>query len=308
MIFPVSGVETWFWLPPLVALVIAFVSSLVGISGAFLLLPFQMSVLNFTSPSVSATNLVFNLVAIPSGVWRYFREGRMAWPLSGIIVLGSLPGMITGFYLRVWLLADATDFKLFVGSVLLYVGYLQLAEYLPWRKPQRSNLEQKFAEHAARHTGVTTGLAQDARIQLRHFSLSRVEYDFWGESFSFNTLGMLLMAFGVGIVSGVYGIGGGAIIAPFCVAIFRIPVYAVAGAALASTLITSVAGVFVYSLLSVPAGVSTQPDWALGILFGTGGMVGMYLGARCQKFVPQKILKLLMGGLLVVIALQYFAT
>lgn len=76
--FPVSGVTTWLWLPPLVGLAISFCTSMVGVSGAFLLLPFQMSVLGYVAPSVSATNLVFNLVAIPGGVWRYAREGRMS--------------------------------------------------------------------------------------------------------------------------------------------------------------------------------------------------------------------------------------
>lgn len=116
---------------------------------------------------------------------------------------------------------------------------------------------------------------------------------------------MLLLAFVVGIIGGTYGIGGGAIIAPFCVAIFRLPVYTVAGAALAGTLITSVAGVALYSVLPAPPGTVTAPDWALGLLFGLGGVGGMYLGARCQKFVPQKILKLFLGGLLTVLAGQY---
>jgi uncharacterized membrane protein YfcA len=48
---------------------------MVGISGAFLLLPFQMSVLGYVGPSVSATNLVFNLYAAPGVVWRYAHEG-----------------------------------------------------------------------------------------------------------------------------------------------------------------------------------------------------------------------------------------
>ena len=42
-----------------------------GISGAFLLLPFQMSMLNYTAPSVTGTDHVFNIVAIPSVVYRY---------------------------------------------------------------------------------------------------------------------------------------------------------------------------------------------------------------------------------------------
>jgi hypothetical protein len=75
LLFATSGVETWLWLPPLAAFVVSFFGSMVGISGAFLLLPFQMSVLGYVGPSVSATNLVFNLYATPGGVWRYAHEG-----------------------------------------------------------------------------------------------------------------------------------------------------------------------------------------------------------------------------------------
>jgi len=303
--FPVSGVHTWLWLPPLVAFVISFFSSMVGVSGAFLLLPFQMSVLNFTTPAVSSTNMVFNLVAIPSGVWRYIREGRMAWPLTWIVVAGTLPGIFIGYYVRVQYLPDPRHFKLFAGCVLLYIGYRLLSEFAPWKIRVLSKLDEKFATQAGQTRGIAAGLDMDATIRVRHFSLARVEYDFWGEPFSFSTMGMLLLAFVVGIIGGIYGIGGGAIIAPFCVAIFRLPVYTVAGAALAGTLVTSVVGVILYSVLPAPPGLPTRPDWALGLLFGVGGMAGMYLGARCQKFVPQRTLKLILGGLLILLALQY---
>lgn len=72
-LFPVSGVTTSIFLPPLVAFVISALTSLGGVSGAFILLPFQMSYLGFTSPAVTSTNFVFNIVAIPSGVYRYFK-------------------------------------------------------------------------------------------------------------------------------------------------------------------------------------------------------------------------------------------
>jgi len=305
--FPISGVQTWLWLPPLVAFVISFFSSMVGISGAFLLLPFQMSVLNFTTPSVSSTNLVFNLVAIPSGVWRYVKEGRMAWPLTWIIVVGTLPGIGIGYYVRIWYLPNPHQFKLFAGCVLLYIGYRLLSEFVPWKAKSQSKLDEKFKAQAKQATGLSAGLTADATIRIRHFSLSKVEYEFWGETFSFSTMGMFVMAFVVGIIGGIYGIGGGSIIAPFCVAIFGLPVYTVAGAALAGTLATSVVGVILYSVLPAPAGMLTHPDWPLGLLFGFGGIAGMYLGARCQKFVPQKALKLLLGGILVLLALQYIA-
>lgn len=62
MYLPVSGVEVAPWLPPLVAFLIASCTTSSGISGGVLLLPFQMSVLGFISPSVSPTNLIYNIV------------------------------------------------------------------------------------------------------------------------------------------------------------------------------------------------------------------------------------------------------
>ncbi len=108
MFFEVAGITAPLWLPPLAGFVLAFFCSMVGISGAFLLMPFQMSVLGYVAPSVSATNLVFNLVAIPSGVWRYAHEGRMDWPLARLIALGTLPGLLAGWWLRLhWLRRSA---------------------------------------------------------------------------------------------------------------------------------------------------------------------------------------------------------
>ncbi|NIR15094.1 MAG: TSUP family transporter, partial [Desulfobacterales bacterium] len=91
MIFPVSGVRTSLLIPPLVAMVIGFVSSLGGLSGAFLILPFQMSIFGYVAPSVSATNFVYNIVGIPGGVAAYIKEKRMNWALAAVITVGTLP-------------------------------------------------------------------------------------------------------------------------------------------------------------------------------------------------------------------------
>jgi len=116
---------------------------------------------------------------------------------------------------------------------------------------------------------------------------------------------MFCLALVVGVIGGAYGIGGGAIIAPFCVAIFHLPVYTVAGAALVGTFLTSLLGVIFYALVPVKEGVSASPDFLLGFLFGVGGFLGIYLGARCQKFVPQKYIKLILGLLIVYLSSKY---
>lgn len=311
--FPISGVTTNILLPPLVSLVISFFTSMGGISGAFLLLPFQMSVLNYTAPSVSGTNHVFNIVAIPSGVYRYIKEGRMAWPLTWVVIVGTLPGVFLGYYLRVFYLPDPKTFKLFVGCVLLYIGTRLFKELIGRGKAQSSDksaIEEKFrakAEEIKKQQGarVAAGLPDEAVVKTISVSLKKVEYEFWGERFSFDTVGMFALAFIVGIIGGAYGIGGGAIIAPFCVAFFRLPVYTIAGATLMGTFITSAAGALFFSVIPTTIGASPMPDWPLGILFGLGGFVGMYLGARAQRFVPQKLIKVIVGISIIVLALKY---
>ena len=72
---------------------------------------------------------------------------------------------------------------------------------------------------------------------------------------------MFTLALVIGVVGGTYGIGGGAIMAPFCIAMFHLPVYTVAGATLLATLLTSVAGIFFYTFMPGAGGTPTSPDW-----------------------------------------------
>jgi len=111
---------------------------------------------------------------------------------------------------------------------------------------------------------------------------------------------MLGLAFIVGIVGGVYGIGGGSIIAPFLITFFKLPVYAIAGAVLLGTFASSVAGVAFYSIIPLNGEVA-PPDWMLGILFGAGGLLGMYFGAKMQKYVSEKWIKLILGIIVFII-------
>jgi len=293
--FPVSGVTTWVFLPPLTAFIVSFFTSMGGVSGAFILLPFQMSVLHYTAPSVSGTNQLYNIVAIPAGVWRYIKEGRMVWPLTWAVILGTLPGVLIGAWVRLEYLPDPENFKFFVGLVLLYIGIKLLLDTVKNRKQKVPISKNKSSE-------------KDVQFVISHtsFSLKQVAFRFSGEEYTFSVPGAFLLCFIVGIIGGIYGIGGGAIIAPFFIAFFHLPVHAVAGAALMGTFVTSIAGVIFYQLLATTyPGMSVAPDWYLGILFGIGGLCGMYLGARCQKYVPVYIIKLILCGSVLFVSCKY---
>ncbi len=287
ILFPVSGVETSVFLPPLVAFVISFFSSMAGITGAFLILPFQMSVLGFTSPSVSATNFLYNVVGTPGGIIRYIREDRMVWPLAAAITVGTLPGVLAGYYIRVRFLPDPRGFKLFVGVILLYIGIRVVQKVL------------KKEDKAAAGTDVSF------KVSNVTYSFTRMAFDFQSRRVEFSLAAIGILALVVGVIGGIYGIGGGAIIAPFCVAFLNIPVHTVAGAAIFGTFVTSVLGVAVYSTIPFYNGQPAPPDWLLGFLFGLGGLLGMYLGASCQRYVPERIIQGILALVIFTVSANY---
>lgn len=292
MLFPVSGVEVNPVIPFAVAFCVSFLTSMGGVSGAFLLLPFQVSILGYTTPSVSATNQIFNIVAIPSGVYRYIREGRMLWPLTLAVVVGTLPGVFIGAWVRIEYLPDPKHFKFFVAMVLSYIGFrLAMDVIRTQRTKTRSNAP--VISHTVRVTMST---------------IRRVEFAFDGEAYGFSPPVVYLICFLVGIAGGIYGIGGGSIVAPFFVAIVGLPVYTVAGAALMGTFITSVAGALYYHFLAgFYPGIPVSPDLLLGAMFGIGGVFGMYFGARTQKYIPARVIKGILCACIFFVAAKYIS-
>lgn len=293
MLFPISDVEINPIVPFTVAFFISFFTSMGGVSGAFLLLPFQVSVLGYTAPSVSATNQVFNIVAIPGGVYRYIKEGRMLWPLVSSIIIGTLPGVFIGAWIRIEYLSDLKNFKFFVGFILLYIGWRLLLDIV------RNRDKNNEAPAAA-----GSNCSDTARVIKS--SLQKVNFEYKNQIFQFSPLTVCLLCFFAGIAGGTYGIGGGAIVAPLFVAVIGLPVYAVAGPALMGTFVTSVAGAIFYHILAhfYPA-ISVAPDWLLGSLFGVGGFLGMSLGAGTQKYIPAGIIKGILCVCILFIAGKY---
>jgi uncharacterized protein len=267
-----------------------------GVSGAFLLLPFQVSILGFTSPAVSSTNHLFNIVAIPSGIYRFIKEGRMLWPLTWLVVIGTLPGVLTGVLIRITYLPSPRAFKLFVGLVLLYIGIKLCLDIL-----KQNDSTQKLPSE--KQAAVPEFTISDTRL-----SMHSLQYTFNGATYTVNTFSVICLSLIVGLIGGIYGIGGGAIIAPFFVTIYGLPVHTVAGASLMGTFFTSAIGVAFFQFLATSPLAEAQqiaPDYKLGLLFGAGGIVGIYLGARAQRFFPAKIIKTILAAALLFTAGKY---
>jgi uncharacterized protein len=248
----------------LAAYAIAVVATPAGISGAVLLLPFQVSVLGTPSPAVTPTNLLYNVVATPGAIYRYWRQGQTGGRLTLVLIAGTLPGVIAGAVIRVELLPGQHVFKLVVAAVLIPLGvWLTLT-----RPPGPERSRATASDHLLRPPVL------------------------------------IVLALVVGCVGGIYGIGGGSILSPILIASGRRP-YDVAPAALASTFLTSLAGVITFLILSAHQHFSVAPDWLTGIALGLGGVAGAYTGARIQSRLPDELIRRVVGVLVVAIAAWY---
>ena len=242
------------------AFVIAVITTPAGVSGAVLLLPFQVSVLGTPSPSVTPTNLLYNVVACPGAMWRYWRQGQTGGGLTWLLVAGTLPGVIAGSVIRVYVLPGPVVFDFVVAAVLIPLGaWLALTQVSAARTTRRARLPRAAV-------GLIAAVA--------------------------------------GCVGGIYGIGGGSILAPILVADGR-PPSQVAPAALSSTFLTSLAGVVTFTILSAHQHGSVAPNWPTGIALGVGGLAGGYVGARLHARLPEALIRRLLALVVVAIGVRF---
>jgi len=244
----------------LASFTIASLATPAGVSGAVLLLPFQVSVLGTPSPAVTPTNLLYNVVATPGALVRYWRQGQTGARLTRTLLAGSIPGIVLGSIIRVELVPGPRVFEGIIALVLVPLG--------AWLALRR---------------GSSDGRAR------------------WQITTSAPLIAISAIA---GCVGGIYGIGGGSILAPMLIGFGRSP-REVAPASLATTFVASVAGIDTFVLFSIDAHASVAPEWGVGIALGIGGVLGGYTGARLQPHLREAAIRRLLGVLVLAIGLRY---
>ncbi|HMD57563.1 MAG TPA: sulfite exporter TauE/SafE family protein [Solirubrobacteraceae bacterium] len=243
---------------------IALITTPAGVSGAVLLLPVQLSVLRVPSPAVTPTNLMFNVVAVPGGLLRFWHERRLFNALSALLVVGTLPGVVVGAIIRVEYLSGGRAFMFIAAGVLMPLGL--------WLLLGSQRMAPSRPEPGRRGRGL-----------------------------------ICLLALAVGVVGGIYGIGGGSLLAPVLIA-SGFSAYEVAPATLLATFLTSIAGIATFEILQATQGGSVAPEWILGISMGLGGFAGSYVGARLQSRLPEASLRRLLGLIACLVAARYTQT
>jgi uncharacterized protein len=251
---------------------ISLVTVPVGVSGAVFLLPVQLGVLHAPSPTVTPTNLVYNVVALPGALWRFRSRGLLRGRLVRLMLIGTLPGVVLGAVLRVTVLDGPHVFRILLAALLGALGGWLLLGSLGGPGGAGGGPSAPTSERAPSAT--------------------------WG---------IVSLSLAVGVVGGVYGIGGGSILGPVLVAL-GLSVQRVAPAALMTTFVTSIVGLATFAALALMGASGASPDWSTGLLLGSAGLVGGWVGVRLQAALPERTLRLVLGVVALALAAGYVLT
>lgn len=108
---------------------------------------------------------------------------------------------------------------------------------------------------------------------------------------------LVAVALGIGLLTGLFGVGGGFLIVPALVLVFGFPFALAAGTSLVVIALNSITALmFKYDTWA-------SIEWFVPLLVIVGGIVGSVLAARFNSKVPQRLLERSFAGLLVVLAI-----
>jgi uncharacterized membrane protein YfcA len=271
-----------------------------------------MTILRFDNIHVSPTNLVVTAINPLGALLGFRRTGQ--WNLDFALwpCLGSLLGSQVGPFLRIRYLSDPVPFKAVVGLALFWLGLYLVWSITPWylrRRDAQRLFSERFrarAREAAAAGRLPSGLPEEITIRTLERSWRRIRIGFLDQEWSLSVPGLFALGAGIGVVASTLGVGGGFLITPLLVTIFKMPMYVIVAATIPFVMVQSLFGLFSYVVV-VPAltGHYDAPEWAFGLFVAAPAVFGAWLAAKTQRFVPESSLKLVAGAITGVGGLLY---
>lgn len=303
--FPVSGVSVSIWHLIAMGFGTGYVMALVGQASGLFSLAYSMSVLNFNSIAVSPTSLVTTFLNPFGALLGFWRARQWNLDLALWLCIGAVLGSTLGPFLRVYVFYDPIPFKALIGAVMVIMSIDLWLELTPW---YRRRVAQRIAGEHKQSKGNNGSAAAPMRFHITTIcrSFRHVTITYGNRETTLSVQAMLAIGFIVGIAGTTLGIGGGFLLVPALVVIYRLPMYVVVAASIPYVIVLSLTGLFAY-LVTLPAisGISTPIDWAFGLFVASGAIPGAWLASKTQRFIPDIILKPMLGIITGVVGFLY---
>lgn len=253
-----------------VGLLVGVLAGLLGVGGGMLLVPAFKLGYAMDSLMCTATSLFTIIPTSVAGAISHIRN-RTCLPKLGIAAgLGGACLSPVG----VWLAALSPDWCV-MGAAALIIGYSAVTMFRKALKAPKGTTAVVAAEERV-------AAVQRARLEAPSIG--------WREMGIGAAIGLF-----AGLASGYVGVGGGFIMVPLMISVLHVPMKLTSGTSLIAVMILAVPGVVTQAMLG-------NINWVAGIAVACGSIPGAALGARLIPKVPERQLRFLFAGFLVVAA------
>ncbi len=266
---------------------IGFISGLFGVGGGFLMTPLLIFIgippavaVATQGPQIAASSLTGSLL--------YWRRRALDVKLGSVLLIGGFIGTFLGvlFFNQMRKIGQletviAISYVVLLGSI----GSLIFIESV--RAVARSRSNQAPAKRRAGQHQWYEGLPLKMRFHRSGIYVSIIP--------------LLVMSTFIGFVGAVLGIGGGFILVPAMIYIFRVPSNIVVGTSLFQILFSMIAATIMHAM------TNQSVDMFLALLLILGGVFGAQFGARIGTKMRSDMFRLLLALLILSVAARFAA-
>ena len=250
-----------------IGMLTAFTGSLIGIGGGVILIPSLLYLHRYVDAFAWATpqmivgiSLMVMIFTALSSTIAYLKKGRVDYKTGWLFLTGSIPGGIIGSWISKTVNVD--QFTLYFGLLMIVISFLFFI----------------------RRKGVTKPLIKGKTT--RAFQLNGSTYQY-----SVSVIPAFIISLIVGVLSGLFGIGGGAIMVPSMILLFGYPAHIASATSMFMILFISTISasthlymghiVWEYVIFFIPAAY-------------IGGKMGAYVNQRLKGNTLEWVLRLLL--------------
>ncbi|MBA8759502.1 TSUP family transporter [Staphylococcus schleiferi subsp. coagulans] len=265
----------------LVGFLSAIIGSLVGIGGGIIIVPtliyfgVTMNVLDGITPQTAiGTSSIILIATGLSSTIGYLKQKQVDIKNGFLFLIGIIPGALIGAYLSQYLTIHS--FNIYFGIFLIVVAIMLMIRHRipPIKAFQQERYMKSFTDAHGEHYryGVVPSIA-------------------------------IIASFVIGLTAGLFGIGGGALMTPLMLLVFRFPPHVAVGTSMMMIFFSSLTGSIGHIVLG-------HVLWGYSIILIISSWIGAQIGVKLNKTVKSDtvvlILRLVMLALGVYLIIRSF--
>jgi uncharacterized membrane protein YfcA len=264
---------------------VGFISGLFGVGGGFLMTPLLIFI-GIPPAVVVATGTAQIAASSLTGSIAYWRRKALDFKLGTVLLAGGFVGTIFGvlFFNSMRRLG-----QLELIIVLSYITLLGSVGGLMLVESVRALLSER--------RGVPPVLRRASQHPWYVFLPLRMR--FHRSKLYISVLPLLLLSSTIGFIGAVLGIGGGFLMVPALIYLFRVPTAVVIGTSLFQILFTMVAAVILHAV------TNQSVDVILAIILVIGGVFGAQFGARASQNIKGQQFRLLLALIILAVGVRF---